>query len=108
MQYLVRSLQCELHNKAHYNCTPVQDEVRPKILIYFRLLVSASQLAAVCKTITTHQWVAHIYAVTGCNAPNKISSAQNLIYIRAGAEPSLEIPIPLEPEPSSARISTYS
>ena len=33
------------------------------------------------------------------------SSAQILIYVRARAEPSSEIPLPSEPEPSSARIS---
>ena len=33
------------------------------------------------------------------------SPAQNLIYVRAQAEPSFEIPLPSEPEPSLARKS---
>ena len=48
---------------------------------------------------------------TGCIEPGNLvsspisSPALNLIYARAQAEPISEIPLPSEPEPSSARIS---
>ena len=50
---------------------------------------------------------------TGCIEPVfffslSLSLAQNRIYVRARAEPSLEIPLPSETEPSFARKSNLS